>query len=829
MKVVKLLVSCILAGAVLWGLNHSWGALPSLGLLLDPADGLYRTARQAAPEADTSRLTLGALDAPVTILRDDRGVPHIFARSDRDATIALGYVVAQDRLFQIDFLSRVASGRMASVFGPPAVETDRFLRQTGMEWGAQKNRQRIEAADGIEADLVAWYGAGVNAYLDALAPEDLPLEFRLLQYQPDRYGPMHALRVLQYMAFDLTYYSDQPAYATLRERLGEAAYQALYPNEPAGLYVPIVPSDDSQNTAAASADPPQGISPEAWMAAQSLIPETPATLHGLPDNLPQGLAFGKGSNNWAVDSRRSATGAPLLANDMHLGLNLPPVWYEAHLVTPSMNMYGITVPGAPVLVQGFNDHLGWGFTNTGSDQIDHYALELDGTGQRYRFNDGYRALETVVDTIAVKDGPAVIDTLRYSHFGPVRINREDTTGGPGAVATQWAAHKPSTTLRALWGMAHATNLRGFETALQDWDTPMQNILYAGSDGNIAIRSTGYLPVRKAGHGRGLLDGTSDAFAWTGRVPFDELPYARNPAQGFLASSNQKPIDATYPHYLGHNWRDGYRSLRLDSLLSRPGTHAVDDFKAYHADVDVVQQDIFVPLLGPLTGLSARADTLRQMLRRWEGTAAVDRPEPLVMDVFLETLRRMTWDEAAFTGGPTPEDAPLVALLQADPDARWFDVQATPETEDGPALLRRALEATADTLAARHGWDRAAWRWGDHHTLQVRHLTQVDVFQSLGRGPYEYPGFDATLSPARGRTATHSASQRLIVDFAAQPPRGIGVIPGGQSGNPLDPQHYDQQLPTYLDFDYYELMRPDRPAALPAARTQSKLVLAPGGA
>lgn len=827
MKLGKLLVSCILTGAVLWGLNHQWGALPPIGTLLDPADGLYRTARQAVPPADTSQLTLGALDASVTIVRDDRGVPHIYAASDRDATIALGYVVAQDRLFQMDFISRVAAGRMATIFGAPAVETDRFLRRTGMEWGARKNLQRVEAEDGVEADLIAWYGAGVNAYLDALDPADLPLEFRLLGYRPDRYTPMHAQRVLQYMTFDLTYYTDRPEYALVRDRLGDTAFQTLYPNQPAGLYVPMIPSTEPSGATAAATEPSAGISEAAWTAAQSLLPETPPALHGLPDDLPHALDYGKGSNNWAVAGSRSATGAPLLANDMHLGLNLPPVWYEAHLVTPTMNMYGLTVPGAPVMVQGFNEQVGWGFTNTGADQIDHYALQLDAEGERYRYNGAYRDLRVEVDTIAVKGGPAVIDTLRYAHFGPVRIDRSDTTGALGAVATQWVGHKPSRTLRALWGMAHATDLSSFEAALQYWDAPMQNVLYAGTDGHIAIRSTGHLPVRNAGHGRGLLDGTSDAFAWTGRVPFDELPYARDPGQGYLTSSNQKPTGPAYPHYLGHDWRDGYRSIRLDSLLRRQPTHGIDDFKAYHADVNVVQQDVFVPLLAPLTELSARADTLRRLLQRWDGEAAVDRPEPLVMDVFLTTLRRMTWDEPVFNGVPTPEDAPFVALLRTSPNARWFDVQDTPETEDARALLRRALEATAATLEARHGWDRDAWRWGDHHTILFRHLTQVDVFEALGRGPYEYPGFAATVSPARGRTATHSASQRLIVDFSARPPRGYGVIPGGQSGDPLDPNFYDQQLPSYLDFAYYDLLRPAEPEGLPASRTHAKLTLVPG--
>jgi penicillin amidase len=543
----------------------------------------------------------------------------------------------------------------------------------------------------------------------------------------------------------------------------------------------------------------------------------------------EGFRTGKGSNNWAAHGSRSATGAPLLAGDMHLSLSLPAIWYEAHLVTPSMNTYGLTVPGAPILVEAFNDHLGWAFTNTGADQIDHYALALDSTGTRYRFGDGWRDLEFVIDTIRVNHGTPVLDTLRYSHFGPVHLpepNAVDPVNPGGAVAEHWVAHEQSRTLLALWHMNHAASLEAFEDGLRDWGTPMQNILYAGTDGHIALRSTGLLPLRSGGHGRGLLDGTSDAHAWTGFVPFDALPYSRDPAQGFLTSSNQKPTDASYPHYLGHDWRDGWRSLRLDTLLRRSNAHTPADFKRYQADVDVQQRDVFVPLLRPLEGLSLRADTLRRMLQRWDGTAAVDRPEPLVFHIFLQELDDRMWDEAIFQNNPDPADAVLLRLMRSDPDAAWFDIQGTEPVETAPEVLARALNATVATLASRHGWTPEAWRWGDQHRILFRHLSQSAALKPLWRGPYAYPGFASTVSPARGDTATHSASQRHVVDFSTDPPTGWGVVPGGQSGNPLDPRFYDAQLPTYLDFGYYNLLRPATPDALPDSAVHRRQTLVP---
>ena len=823
-RVATLVVLLCVTAGVLYGLSVRVGGMPPVSTMLDPADGLYRTARTAPRPADTTQVSLPGLNAPVTVLWDRRHVPHIFAPSDRAATMALGYVVAQDRLFQLDFLPRVASGRLAAAIGPQAVSTDRFLRRTGMEWGAQKNLERIRSADGIEHDALRWYSQGVNAYLDTVAPSDLPLEFRLLGYEPDRFSPLQGLRLLQYMSFDLTYNTDDPSYARLQRALSDSVYRTLYPEYPAGLYEPMIPPEDQVGRGTSKAMTDAGHQESLFRGARAALKarhqgqQALAALTGIQPH-PS-----KGSNNWAVQGARSATGAPLLAGDMHLSLSLPSIWYEAHIVTPTTNAHGLTIPGAPVLIQAFNQNVGWALTNTGADQIDHYALELDSSRTRYRFEGGWRALRREVDTLQVNGAPPVRDTVWFSHHGPVHFS---DTGGARAIAERWVGHKPSRILRALWQMNRADSLADVRRALRDWDTPMQNVLYAGTGGDIAIRAAGHLPVRQRGDGRGLLDGTV-ANRWVGRVPFDSLPASKNPRQKYLASANQVPTGPGYPYYLGHDWGDGYRSLRINTLLRGKSRHDVADFKAYQSDVRVQQQEVFVPYLRDVDGLSPRADTLRRMLQEWSGEATTELGAPLVMDVFLQTLRQLTWDEPVFAGVPDPEDAVLVDLMRQRPTSRWLDIVATDEDEDAPALLAHAMEAVADTLAARHGWTPGEWRWGDHHKLRLNHLTGSAALRPLGRGPFEYPGFAATLSPARGRTVTHSASQRVIVDFSTQPPSGIGVYPGGQSGRPLDPQHYDAFVPAYLSFEYFDLQTPARPSALPSDARRAKLVLRPGG-
>ncbi|MEX2401938.1 MAG: penicillin acylase family protein [Rhodothermales bacterium] len=806
-----------LAAALLVVLGTRVTGLPPLGVLLDPADGLYRTAR-TADAAPPSEIDVPGLQAPVRVIWDDRRVPHLFARSDLDGVAALGYVVARERLFQMDFIPRAASGRLAAALGAAALPADRFLRGTGMERAAQRNLERIRAADGMELSIMEAFCRGVNAYMETLGPADLPFEFRLLGYRPDPCTPIQALRVLQYMNYDLIYGTDDPGYGVLRRRLGDEAYHLLYPHDPA-YAVPIVggSGDIFDRTATTGA------------TAESVFV---ANRKGLSEISPllEGFVLGKGSNNWAVFGSRSATGRPILAGDMHLSVTLPAIWFEVHLVTPSMNVYGVTVPGAPLPVEAFNDDLGWTFTNTGSDQIDHYRLDVDVTDLTYRFEGTLRDLDVVVDTIDVLRGSSVVDTSYVSHWGPV------TNDGASWVAIQWTAHDTSRTLAALWEMNQASDHASFQRALRKWDTPMQNILYADRGGIASIRSTGHLPVRARGDGIGLLDGASREGRWTGRVPFDELPYAVNPATGFLASTNQKPTDASYPHYLGHDWGRPYRSIRIDSLLRSRTSHGIVEMRAYQSDVHAVQHDFFAPLLDTLRGVSGAGGALRDRLVAWDGEMVVERLEPIELHFFLDVLEELTWDEPEFDAAhvtaagdsprrsmnvPKPDESRIYHLLTEAKRSSWLDVVSTPEREDAAGLLRAALDSAAARLDRRYGTAEERRVWGRRHKIRFNHL--VEALEPLGRGPFSYPGYDETLSPASDTLATHSASWRVVVDFSGDRPRGLGVYPGGQSGNPFS-RYYDAHLSTYLDFEYYELLNPVDPSELADERVLHQAVL-----
>ncbi|MGD8414056.1 MAG: penicillin acylase family protein, partial [Candidatus Latescibacterota bacterium] len=547
----------------LYSIRGMYGSVPPIGSLLDPYHGLWFTARTAGHS--DGELRIAALKEPVTLVRDARGVPHIFAQNERDAVIATGYAVAQDRLFQLDFMPRAAAGRLSEVFGPDLVETDRYLRSTGMEWAAQMNMDSIRVENGIANDLLNWFAAGVNARIEELSDHQLPIEFRLLGYRPDKYEPVNGVRLLQFMAFDLSFNTDDSNYGELQQMMNEEEYEKLFPRQ-SFLYEPIVPPGEGWWQQGPSPTPVQptssGSQPDStmsWLHGRTGI-ESPPAPGILADLVLPGFKPGKGSNNWAVTGSKSETGGAILAGDMHLDLTLPAIWYELHVVTPTLNTHGVLIPGSPLPVEAFNDRLGWAFTNTGADQVDHYRLVVDSSRTSYRFNEKWLPFDLQIDTIRSRWTGLVPDTLRFTRFGPVM-------GWPShPVAVQWTAHKRAKTFQALWKMHHATDLDSFQEAIRFWDSPMQNILYADRDGNIAIRSAGHLPIRRAGHGAGLLDGTTDRFDWIGWIPFDELPYTENPKQKYLASANQQPTDDSYPYYLGHNWYRSYRSLRINELL-----------------------------------------------------------------------------------------------------------------------------------------------------------------------------------------------------------------------------------------------------------------------
>ncbi len=795
------------------------GPLPALGPLLDPTRGVWAAAR--AP-ADASPALRG-LSAPVRVQYDDRRVPHVFAATEEDAYRALGYVVARDRLLQLQVQALAAGGRLTELAGARALPLDRETRGLGLTRAAVQ--ARLASASTESGRILAAYADGVNAWIDALAPAQLPLEFKLLGRRPERWTAIRSLELMGRMGYTLAYDAPEADRAAVAARVGAAAAASLFPErEP--IVEPIQPSPNTPRIDAARLAPPGAPDTAAARLAAAhaaFFPTRDRTL--APEERPQ-----RASNNWAVAPRRTAAGRALLAGDPHLELTLPSIWYEAHLVVPGrLDVYGVTIPGLPGIVIGFNRDVAWTFTNTGADVLDYWAEEVDDPARptRYLVDRRWRPIETRVETYRTANGEIVaVDTLRFTHRGPLR---RDTTLAPNAaprwLSMRWTVLEPSDALAAFRTGARATSARAFLDALAaGYFAPAQNMLAADRGGTIAIRSTGHYPIR-AGDGSGFVvrDGRTAAADWRGWLPLERYPQAFDPAQGFLTSANQQPIDPTTTSDFWGGGYDPWRALRINALLRADSAVTPETMRRWQTDPGSERANLFAPHFvraaaraaaagGPA---AARAREAGRLLAQWDRRYVRESPRAALFEAAMRELTDRTWDELRGADGrrvASPGSAILAQLL-ADSTSPWWDDRRTRgRVEDRDALLATALVAAHDSLVAQRGApDAGGWTWGRVRHANINHLLRIPA---LSRLELPVQGGPSTLSPSAG-TGTHGASWRMVVELGPDV-RAWVTYPGGQTGDPASP-HYTDRLPRWLAGELEPARVPRAPDALPAAQ------------
>ncbi len=542
----------LLAGLSVAGARRL-GPLPPLGPLLDPASGVWALARTADPAGRTTARVPG-LAAPVRIVYDDRGVPHIFADDPLDAWRALGYVVARDRLFQLELTWRAAAGRLSEILGPRVLPADREARRLGLAWSADRTAERADSTLPASRAFRA-YAEGINAWIRAMPRSALPLEYRLLGVRPSRWQPRYTGYLLARMGYTLSYWDPATPRLSAAALVGDSAAEALFPvNSP--IQEPIQPNGAAvPRYHAARIPPPSAPQPEAGAIGEQVREALLA--FGLT-GAPAGDGDGLGSNNWVVGPRRTASGHALLAGDPHLELSLPSVWYEAHVVVPdSLDVAGVTLPGSPGVIIGWNRDVAWSFTNTGGDVLDFYseAVDVPARPTRYRVDGSWRPLEVRREVYRGPGGRVLgEDTVYFTHRGPM------ARAQGGWYSARWTLYDLEAERGDFLRLNTARSVGEWLDGWRDYEAPTQNGVVADRRGTIAIRSTGEYPVRP-GDGRGdvIRDGSSSASDWQGFLPLEFYPFSLNPDQGFLASANQQPVDPRVnPRYLGAQWPSPWR-------------------------------------------------------------------------------------------------------------------------------------------------------------------------------------------------------------------------------------------------------------------------------
>lgn len=836
MRSARIAIATIVLIATLVAGYWPIGPLPPLGKFLHPREGVWAVAATARLPRE-ARDELPTLAGQVRVLYDDRGVPHIFAGSVADAARALGYVVARDRLFQLELQTRATAGTLAELLGPRLLPADRRMRALGLSWSAERDFGELDPAS-TAAVVVTAYAEGVNAWIDIMGPEDLPLEYRLLNAQPLRWEPAYTYYLIKRMGYTLTYNPHELRRERVSAVLGAEATEALFPLH-SPIQEPIIPVQ--------TGGPKDGTT-----EGEEPVPATVvATFERRKAGMSGGVQpFGRstfdpfivveergalGSNNWAVAPSRTEAGYALLAGDPHLELTLPSIWYEVHISVPNeLDIYGVTIPGVPGVVIGFNRRVAWSFTNTEADVLDFYDETLDDRDQptAYVVDGTWRPLTRRIEEFRGPRGNVLaIDTVYYTHRGPLQWE------GDRPRSLRWTALDEAGSIAALADAAGAESVGDWLAAMAAYRAPPQNMIVADWTGSIAIRSTGRFPVRP-GDGRGTVirDGTRNDSDWLGFLTVDQLPLAVNPPQGFLASANQEPLHPdSNTIYLGANWPSPWRAMRINQLLRSDSAVTPVDMQRFQLDPGSARADRFVPAflaaaehsLSQVTG----DDELReaaQLLAQWDRQYTRDNERAILFELAMDELVRLTWDELVLPSEDgesrrlsTPGSAVLADLLD-QPLSVWWDDGATEDVvEDRDAILGAALKAGLRQAKEEHGSpEDGGWRWGGIRHTNIHHLLRLPSLSALALPIQGGPG---TLNPSSG-SGVFGASWRMVVELRPDVSAWT-IYPGGQSGNPVSPWYRDR-IDKWVSGELDPVLFPAQPAALDPDRVAADLTLRP---
>ena len=801
------------------------GPVPSLGPLLDPANGLWNSVQSAELPTDAT-IAIPGLSADTRVVYDDRDVPHIFAPTTTDAYRALGYVVARDRLFQMEMQARAGAGTLTEIAGKTTLALDEQTRDLGMQRAAEQRVKGFDSTSQYGVQLAA-YTAGVNSYIDALKPRDYPIEYKLLNRKPGHWSAERTFNLMMRMGWTLASSDDELTRLRVSAVVGKAAADALFRTH-SSIVDPIQPNAFATARFDSVTFPAPGAPDTAALAILHTVGDRGmATLATLTS--PRG-SDAVGSNNWAVAPKRSASGFALLAGDPHLELSLPSIWYEVHLVVPGkLDVYGVTIPGAPGVVIGFNRKVAWTFTNVGADVMDYYLEAVDDSAspRQYKLDGAWKPIEIRPEVYRGQKGETIkTDTTRFTHRGPlVKI-------GARWISVRWTVLESSKDYEAFNQASTSTSARGMlDSAAAVYDAPAQNMLAADNGGTIAIRSTGKYPIRPdSGRGDLLRDGSLSISDWIGRWSLAEYPQGVNPERGFLSSNNQEPLDPRdQPRYLGSNWERPWRGMRINKLLHDDSAVTPDAMRLYQSDPGSARADFFVPVFLAASAPAAavtRSEKLARaaaLLAEWDRRYTKDNVRAVLFEAAMQQVSRLLWDELradSTSQVPLPTDM-IMATLVSQPGNVWWDDHRTTAVETRDALFASALETALDVVIKQYGQPTGDnWRWDGVRFANIYHLLRLTPFSRL-KVPVQ--GGSAALWPSTGN-GQHGPSWRMVVELGPTV-RGWATYPGGQSGNPLSVR-YDNRVDQWSRGELDTLRVPATKEQLSSTQQHARLVLTP---
>ena len=788
MKILPLIISVVVTTGLVVTLNTKLLLPAPLAKLLSPQHGIWQNAENANANFKVD-LSFLKLKGKVNVYLDERLVPHVFAEQENDVYFVQGYLHAKFRLWQMELQTHAAAGRASEIIGGKALTHDREFRRLGMGYAAEISLKEMEADSTTKASCDA-YTAGVNAYINTLTISQLPIEYKLIGYTPEPWSNLKTALFLKYMSYDLAAHEDDIEMTNAKSFFSPADVDLLYPAKQDSLD-PIIPKGT-------------------MYAAPKLLVKQPATADSVYFKNKDLLVMNEekpdrenGSNNWAVSAGKTKNGAPILCNDPHLGLNLPSLWFEMQLSTPTFNAYGATFPGAPSVIIGFNDNCAWGVTNGGRDVRDYYEIKFkDDSRTEYWFDSAWKKTQFRIETIKVKDSANYVDTVAYTVFGPVMYDKSfsgNRTGNNKYYAVRWTAHDPSKELLTFNLLNHAKNYSDYLTAVVNMHTPGQNFAFAAKNGDIAMRTQGAWPAKWKGQGDFIMPGTDSSYMWQGMIPADEIPFQFNPLRGFVSSANQKPADSVYPYYLGRDYPP-YRGFIINRKLTAMDNITPQDMMAMQTN----NYDVFAEMARPVFLKNIKEALLDDdekkylyILKTWDCNNEVNSTGPTVFKVFWQSFYSQVYDDE-FSKAPAvimhPFESSLLDGILRDSNYKFLDNIETTQKETLADDVTAAFKIAAVQLKKIEIEGRLAW--ATYKATRVNHLTKLEPFSRLN---LPVGGGTNCINATK---ENHGPSWRMVVSLTAQT-EAYGVYPGGQSGNPGS-QFYDNFIDQWAAGKYYPL-------------------------
>jgi penicillin G amidase len=788
MKIISFTAAAIISVVLIVILNTKMVAPAPLGKLLSPQHGLWQNA-EPGDKNFSEDLKFANLKGKTSVYFDERLVPHVFAEQENDAYFVQGYLHAKFRLFQMELQTYSAAGRASEVVGEIALKHDREFRRLGMVYAAEIAMKEIEKSAIIKSSCDA-YTDGVNEYIKTLTESTLPIEYKLLGIKPEQWSNLKTALFMKYMAYDLASHEKDFEMTNAKSFFSAADFDLLYPAVQDSLD-PIIPKGTA-------------------FAKQTVFPIAPKNVDSvyLKNEVVTVEEFSKanpenGSNNWAVAGSKTKSGAPILCNDPHLGLNLPSIWYEMQISTPSFNAYGASFPGAPSVIIGFNDSCAFGFTNGGRDVRDYYEIKFkDNTKAEYWFNNAWKKTELKVEKIKIVGKPDFIDTVAYTVFGPVMYD-ESFNGGKEtsnkSYAVRWKAHDASNDMLVFNLLNHAKNYADYTAAVTNLATPGQNCVFACKNGDIAIRTQGDWPAKWKGQGDFVMPGADSSYMWQGMIPQSEVPYQFNPARGFVSSANQKPVDESYPYYLGREYPIA-RGLVINKKLAAMSQVTPQDMMALQTDNYNIYAADLVPLfLKQINATTLSADEMKYvvLMQSWNFKNDADSKGATVYNEFFKKFRAAVYDDE-YVNAPKvilkPFESTLMEAILKDTAYKFLDDVSTPQKENLHDIATKSFKEAAVELKKIEAEGKL--EWAKNKGTFINHLLKIAPFNranlAVGGG----------VGIINATTNDHGPSWKMIVSLTAKT-EAYGIYPGGQNGNPGS-KYYDNFVDEWVAGKYYTL-------------------------